>query len=490
MQTKSSVHFRRLGLAVLAALLMPVTLTGQALQIIDLDPGHATVSASAFRMAETGQAVGTGMLPTHFYSQALWFTAEGPQRLELLRDDEQGTAFDVSETGRLVGESVDLVIVPPGVFDADGHAVVWEDGVVTELATLVAERSFVPLRQAIRINERGQILVRAREADELPLHALLFEGGALTDLGRFEATDNVEARDLNEQGHAVGTIYPASGYHHAFLWADGVMVDLHDPATIPGPASTATAINESEAIVGGASFTEGVYDQSAALWVGGSATNLGMLPGSSQSMANDVNEHGTVVGYSMTPVGFRAFVWREGQGMQDLNGLIPPGTGWTLLNAHDVSNDGRIVGEGEFADEVRPFLLVPDCAGGFTIYGAGSPGSDGFLPALWGEGCGEAGGELSLAITNGVGGAGGLLLLGAGMGVVPFKGGELQILPLLDLSVPVVLAGSGAGAGAWQLGATLPPSLPAAQITLQAILQDPAVPSGFTVTNPLQFLIP
>ena len=102
---------------------------------------------------------------------------------------------------------------------------------------------------------------------------------------------------------------------------------------------------------------------------------------------------------------------------------------WVLANAHAITNDGRIVGEG-FREGLRPFLLVPVCNGRFTVYGLGCPGSGGFATALSGQGCPEAGGDVSLALVNGLGGAPAALLFGAGSGTIALSPGcALQILP-------------------------------------------------------------
>ncbi len=45
--------------------------------------------------------------------------------------------------------------------------------------------------------------------------------------------------------------------------------------------------------------------------------------------------------------------------MQELDGLIPPDSGWVLSEARAINNRGRIVGFGQFAGQTRAFLLVP-----------------------------------------------------------------------------------------------------------------------------------
>ncbi len=45
--------------------------------------------------------------------------------------------------------------------------------------------------------------------------------------------------------------------------------------------------------------------------------------------------------------------------MQDLNSLIPAGSGWALSVARDINDAGQIVGEGVINGQQRAFLLTP-----------------------------------------------------------------------------------------------------------------------------------
>lgn len=51
--------------------------------------------------------------------------------------------------------------------------------------------------------------------------------------------------------------------------------------------------------------------------------------------------------------------WTPTNNMQDLNALIPSGTGWVLRNATAINNAGQIVGWGDLGTESHGFLLTP-----------------------------------------------------------------------------------------------------------------------------------
>lgn len=46
--------------------------------------------------------------------------------------------------------------------------------------------------------------------------------------------------------------------------------------------------------------------------------------------------------------------------MYDLNDLIDSGSGWVLVEARDISDEGYITGYGLYNGQTRAFLLVPE----------------------------------------------------------------------------------------------------------------------------------
>jgi len=115
------------------------------------------------------------------------------------------------------------------------------------------------------------------------------------------------------------------------------------------------------------------------------------------------------------------------------------------------------------------------CFGSSSSYGAGAPGSGGFVPLLAASGCPDAGGVLTVSLAQGLGGAPAWLAAGAQALDLPFLGGKLLVQP--QLLFPAVLGGaSGApGAGAAALALPIPddPSLSGASAFLQGFVLDP-----------------
>lgn len=185
-------------------------------------------------------------------------------------------------------------------------------------------------------------------------------GVGMTSLGTLGGAQSV-GMDINDSGQVTGGAMNASGVYRPFRWANGTMTDL---GTLGGDNKSVDhrgeAINSS-GDVAGRSYTAG--NAKHAFFYSGSMTDLGVLTGGTQSWAFGVNDSDIVVGTSdTTGAVFRAFVWDSTNGMRNLNSLISGSSGWTLLRATDINNDGFITGWGtNGSGNTRAFLLTPTC---------------------------------------------------------------------------------------------------------------------------------
>lgn len=127
------------------------------------------------------------------------------------------------------------------------------------------------------------------------------------------------------------------------------------------------------------------------------------------------------------------------------------------------------------------------CVGRAGRFGSGCAGSGGFTPELSLTGCVDAGLAMELRVERGLGGAPALLLFGSSPSSPPFVTGcALQIVPVLPNVLVLPLGGVGPGQGSIAVLGHLPTTLvPGLHFTMQAVCADGALPSGFTVTNPL-----
>ena len=227
------------------------------------------------------------------------------------------------------------------VGDASGVAYLWQGERVVPIA----------YGTAWDISDTG-IVVGEGVTGPGHLHAFLWKDGRTTDLGTLGGNWSV-AYGVNAAGTAVGWAESADGRVNAFVWDGTVMSAL---PTLGGEWGMAYAINEVGAIAG-YSATKSGDDHAFLADDHGCVSDLGTLGGHSIAFALD--NVGRVVGESADPMGrTRAFLWQDGQ-MHDLNDFIPSDSGWTLVRATAINDAGQIAGEGTLNGEKRPFLLTP-----------------------------------------------------------------------------------------------------------------------------------
>ena len=240
---KPTHHLRFLAMAVLLMLEPQATFAGQP-----LDP--ATPNPPRYNLVDLG-------------------TLGGPQSYLSIPDNY---APVLNDQGTVVG-SADTSTADPYpnfCFNEDcfaSHAFQWKSGVLQDLGTLPGGANSA----ATWINASGLIagLSENGEIDPLipgfpELHAVLWKGGEILDLGTLEGGYESVANAVNSRGQVVGAalngiLDPFSmiglGYQtRAFLWQNGAM---HDLGTLGGTDSVANLLNERGQIVG-ESYTNSV----------------------------------------------------------------------------------------------------------------------------------------------------------------------------------------------------------------------------------------
>ncbi len=306
-------------------------------------------------------------------------------------------AYDINESGWVVGEAY-------LADDQTTHAVVWIGGVPTDLGAIDGSSA------AWAINGSNQI-VGWSDAGGFLRTAMLWENGGFTDLGAdMNAAGSSVAWDITEGGLVVGQASLSGGFSKGFVWngpgtgmaagtvqgynggankgvnESGVTVGhgffFGDPDMammgVPdgnggyeafeiGPPgytfSIATEINDAGTIVGFANDGGGPWN--AAIFTldrDHPVISLGTLPELENSEAYDVNESGVIVGTAWDNdflLDSRAWVYFDGQ-MHDLNDFLDPGqTDWaTLLSAEGINDSNDIVGFGVTpAGDIRGFVM-------------------------------------------------------------------------------------------------------------------------------------
>jgi probable HAF family extracellular repeat protein len=194
---------------------------------------------------------------------------------------------------------------------------------------------------------------------------------------------------ISNTGQIVGqnSAYPLTRFlGHATSWKNGVSTDLgtlggnSDMGFPMGYSSSANGVNDRGQIVGWSTTTPifenllgwtGSSPIHAILWsTRGGMRDLGTLPGDEFSAASKINFFGRIIGISGNTVEFNSdsqryevighpFIWTRHSGMQDLNTLISPNSGWVLNSVSDINLWGQIVGSGTLNGQSHGFLLTP-----------------------------------------------------------------------------------------------------------------------------------
>jgi len=341
----------------------PVGAQSAARKLVPTDLGGN--NSKARNVNESGEVVGDSTA-ADFYTHGFRWTSGAMTDLGSLYPNHS-YARGINSSGHVVGTSLESVTVN----SSRSHAFLWIDGTLTELGGLGGSGT-----GASAINDLDEIVGGALTPGNEP-RAVLWRNGAILDLNTVIPAGSgwqlQAATGINNRGQIAGFGYLA-GLQRAFLLDNGVVTDL---GTLPGGFySRATGINEDGWVVGRSSKPGG--DDHGVLWRDGTMVDLGSLPGISAEV-NDVNDVGQVVGSAtIGAFGGAAFLWQNGK-RTDLNTLIdpllPPNSGWILTEAAAMNNAGQIVGSGLHNGAYHAFLL--DLNACQDTDGDGNPDNDG-----------------------------------------------------------------------------------------------------------------
>jgi probable HAF family extracellular repeat protein len=269
-------------------------------------------------------------------------------------DSYNSIAYSINSAGQIVGQARDAA--------GDGYATLFDasgNGNNINLGTLGGLES-----TALFINDVGEVVGWACEGAGGGYATLFDRSGAGNNIKLGEGQSSA-ARSINNMSQIVGqTNHTQGALFRATLFESSIVGRAMDLGTLGGLDSIAYAINDAGQIVGRARISDG-YDRAILFDPSGTGRNidLGTL-GGTRSYALSINDIGQIVGHSATASGKHHATLFDPSGLGnniDLNSLIAVDSGWELMTARYINNNGWIVGQGINPNgESHAFLLVPE----------------------------------------------------------------------------------------------------------------------------------
>lgn len=314
---------------------IPTQAIDAAVTIMPLEPAWGAQSWG-WAINNTGQIVG-GSGATYFSMTATSWAGAAPTSLFEPNSPGYSVAYGLNDHGTVVGAQFNESNLPTPFM--------WHEGY------------FVPMEgygTAWAVNNNG-IAVGSSGA----LLPAMWLDGKMIMLGTLGG-DYGAATGINAAGVVTG--YSSTGFHNeAFRWENGVMTPL---GTLGGSDSEATAINDAGFIVGVSHNAQGQLE--AFIHDGSQMIGLG-THGFERSAIWNINNQNQMIGYLWNEDGPFHAIYMESGMMIMFSELVPPSTGWTYLEPHDINDHGQIVGWGMFDGQARGFVMTIPSPGSIPI---------------------------------------------------------------------------------------------------------------------------
>jgi probable HAF family extracellular repeat protein len=204
-------------------------------------------------------------------------------------------AADINERGEVAGNTLD-----------GGQVFVWSNGTLQYLPSLGGAAS------AIAINNLGQVVGTSLTTSSTIAHAVLWEDGQVTDLGVLPGDSLSGASAITASGQVAGMSYNdrfAGG--HPFLWRNGVLLPM-SPTYLTDPLFVQlVGVNQDGTAAGNRNGSGAVVLEDGVTWT------LPTLDGGIGTRATAINARGDVVGVVTMPSPIlswsdhRAVLWRR-----------------------------------------------------------------------------------------------------------------------------------------------------------------------------------
>ena len=180
-------------------------------------------------IAETDATDAAPGCPVHQFEPVVWERGR-IHSLPPYSGDSDGVAAQVNDKGQVVGASGTCGSFNPntGLYLVENHALLWENGVATDLGNLGGEGGLAG-NHACALTNQGQVVGHSDLPNDASFHGFLWtrETG-MKDLGTLSGDFASLALGINDGGVVVGaSIGPAFSTFRAVLWEKGTVTDLN-----------------------------------------------------------------------------------------------------------------------------------------------------------------------------------------------------------------------------------------------------------------------
>lgn len=231
-------------------------------------------------------------------------------------------AFSVNRCGQVAGWATTKAGVPHAFF---------YDGTLRDLGTLGGADSY-----GNAISTCGKVVGWAANGAG-QWHAFYHDGKAMRDLGTFGGTSS-SALAVNSVGQVAGYAYgPGNAWYHAFLYDARSGAPIQDLGSL-SQDSLAQDINDAGQVVGYSRDAGG--DLRAFRFDAGTLHDLGLPPGALGSAARAINASGWAAGYVYYPDGRQVAFLHDGTTLRELGSL----GGTRFSDAVAINAAGLVVG--------------------------------------------------------------------------------------------------------------------------------------------------
>jgi probable HAF family extracellular repeat protein len=322
----------------------------QSYTVTDLGSVAPDIVSAGYGLNSVGQAVGTSSNPSG--AIATLFSGKRAINLGLLEAGDVSVAAAISGSGEAAG--YEYFSSTPG---NTAHAWSFSIGSLTDIhsASLFPQGT-----KALGVNSSG-VVVGEGYLTSSSFHAFVYANGQMVDIGP-PGSLQASAIAINDAGQILGNYYTTSGNQGPFLYANGRFTYPGQPV---GTTVNAMGLNSVGQLAGTIYFNNGSLPPHAAVFSNGQWTDLGAFSGVATHGVG-INTAGQVIATAFFPVkSYRPFIpgkhvalIARNNTLQDLNKSIPLNSGFTLTDAIAINDAGEILCDGTSASGVKRAVLL------------------------------------------------------------------------------------------------------------------------------------